>query len=91
MNIDDIKLEMIGNGQDPDDYDITITNYGYKVEPKWFYEMKQVSKREDKPIIEDLNATAEFATITAMDKDEIAEMLVYALQKIDELEVRLNG
>lgn len=91
MIIDNIKQDLINNKQNPDDYDITITEYGYKVVPKWFYETKQIAKKEDKPIIEDLNATAEFATITAMDKDEIAEMLVYALQKIDELEARLNG
>ena len=34
---------------------------------------------------------AELTTLAATDKDDIAEMLVYALQKIDELEGRLNG
>lgn len=38
----------------------------------------------------DINNVAELTTIVAMDKDDIAEMLVYALQKIDELEGRLN-
>ena len=42
-------------------------------------------------IIEDVNTVAEFATISALDKEELAEMLVYALQRIDELEGRLNG
>ena len=42
-------------------------------------------------LTEDVNSVAELTTITAMDKDEIAEMLVYALQRIDELEARING
>ena len=40
---------------------------------------------------QDINDVAELTTIVAMDKDEIAEMLVYALQRIDELEARING
>ena len=40
---------------------------------------------------DDVNDVAELTTIVAMDKDEIAEMLVYALQRIDELEARING
>lgn len=39
---------------------------------------------------DDVNDVAELTTMIAMDKDELAEMLVYALQKIDELEERLN-
>ena len=41
--------------------------------------------------IEGTNDVAEMTVLNAMDKDDIAEMLVYALQKIDELEGRLNG
>lgn len=41
-------------------------------------------------LTEDVNDVAELTTITAMDKDELAEMLVYALQRIDELEVLIN-
>lgn len=40
---------------------------------------------------DDLNITAETAVYTAMDVDDIAEMLVYALQKIDELEAKIDG
>lgn len=40
---------------------------------------------------DDVNDVAELTTITAMDKDELAEMLVFALQRIDELEARLDG
>lgn len=39
----------------------------------------------------DLNETAEFATMNALDKDELAEMLVFALEKIAELEGKING
>lgn len=91
MTIEDIKQELTEQGKDPNDFDIKIIKNGYSITPKWFYEQKQIAKKEDAPIIEDVNDVAEFATITALDKDEIAEMLVYALQRIDELEARLNG
>lgn len=42
-------------------------------------------------IKKDMNDVAELTTMTALDKDELAEMLVYALQKIDELEARVDG
>lgn len=40
---------------------------------------------------EDINSTANFASIVAMDKDELAEMLTIAFQRIDKLEVKVNG
>ena len=91
MDIDKIKTNLIEQGLDVDDFKITILENGYSITPKWFYETKQIAKKEDKPIIEDVNDVAELTTIVAMDKDEIAEMLVYALQRIDELEARING
>jgi hypothetical protein len=91
MVIEEIKQELIEQGKNPDDFNITITENGYSITPKWFYENKQIAKKEDKPIIEDVNDVAELTTIVAMDKDELAEMLVYALQRIDELEARMNG
>lgn len=91
MGIEEIKQHLIDIGHNPDDFNIIITEHGYSITPKWFYESKQIAKKEDKPIIEDVNDVAEFTTITAMDKDEIAEMLVYALRRIDDLEARLNG
>lgn len=65
----------------------------------WQYDEVQYTIREWQEIIgiktdllqEDVNDVAELTTMVAMDKDDIAEMLVYALQKIDELEGRLNG
>ena len=91
MDIIIIEQELINQGRDPDDFYIKITENGYSVIPKWFYEIKQIAKKEDNPIIEDVTTVAEFAAISAMDKEEIAKMLVYALQRIDELEARLNG
>ncbi len=40
---------------------------------------------------EDMNDVAELTTIVAMDKDDLAEMLLYALQRIDVLEGLING
>lgn len=88
---DEIINSIIEQGLDPNDFEISITGCGRTVTPKWFYETRQIAKKEDKPIIEDVNDVAELTTITAMDKDELAEMLVYALQRIDELEEMING
>lgn len=91
MTLGKITQELIEQGKNPNDFNIKVFEEGYSVTPKWFYEDKQIAKEEDKPIVEDVNDVAEFATIIAMDKDEIAEMLVYTLMKIDELEARING
>ena len=91
MDLSTIKEQLVKEHKDPNDFNIKILENGYSVEPKWFYETKQIAKKEDKPIIEDVNDVAELTTIVAMDKDELAEMLVYALQRIDELEARING
>lgn len=90
MILEEIKQELISAGKDPEDFNIEIKNNVIIITPKWFYEQKQIAKKEDAAIIQDVNDVAEFATIMAMDKDEIAEMLVYALQRIDELEAKIN-
>lgn len=41
--------------------------------------------------IEDTNDVAEMTALNALDKDDIAEMLLYVLQRIDELEEMING
>lgn len=91
MSIEEIRQDLINHGKDPNDFNITFTENGYSITPKWFYEQKQIAKQEDEPIIEDVNDVAELTTLVAMDKDEIAEMLVYTLQRIDELEEMING
>ena len=89
--IEEIKNQLMQEGKDPNDFEIDVVGDSYSITPKWFYEQKQIAKKEDEPIIEDVNDVAELTTIVAMDKDELAEMLVYALQRIDELEARING
>ncbi len=89
--IEEIRKKLLEQGENPDDFIITIKGNTTHIYPKWFYEIKKVAKNEDKPIIADINDVAELTTFTAIDKDELAEMLVYALIKIDELEARING
>lgn len=89
--LESIKQELIADGLDPGDFNITQKNGVIKVVPKWYFEMKQIARKEDEPIIDDVNAVAELTTMTSMDKDELAEMLVFALQKLDELEEKMNG
>lgn len=86
-----IENELRAKNLDPDDFNIILTDNGYQVTPKWFYETKQIAKKEDKPIIGDVNDVAEMTVLNALDKDDIAEMLLYALQRIDELEEMING
>lgn len=47
MTIDEIKQELIVQGREPDDFDITILEDGYSITPKWYYENKQIAKKED--------------------------------------------
>ena len=47
MTVEEIRQELISNGHDPDDFNIDVTENGYCVTPKWFYEIKQVAKKED--------------------------------------------
>lgn len=91
ITVEEVKDILQKSNRNPDDFNIKIFENGYSVFPKWSYQPRQIAKEEDTPIIADVNDVAEFSTIIAMDKDEIAEMLVYALQKIDELEARLDG
>ncbi|WP_324824974.1 hypothetical protein [Sinanaerobacter sp. ZZT-01] len=70
---------------------MTLKSKYLRMGPKWYYENKQIAKQEDEPIIEDLESVAELTTFTSMDKDEIAEALVMALQRIDKLEEKING
>ena len=92
MTSDDIKKELIEQGLNPEDYSILLEKNGYQI---WKKEVApnyaRFATQEDKPIKLDINDVAEFTTVIATDKDEIAEMLVYALQKIQELEGKLNG
>lgn len=89
MTLEEIKQELIGQGKSPDDFNITIFENGYSVTPKWFYENKQIAKKEDKPIIEDVNSVGETLAFALMDSNSIAETLAFALLKITELEAEI--
>jgi hypothetical protein len=91
MNLEGIKQELIEQGKSPDDFNIQIAEEGFLVTPKWFYEIKQIAKLLDKPTKDDIDITAETLVLTMMDVEDLAEMIVYALNKIDELEAKING
>lgn len=50
-------------------------------------------QREVKPneLQEDLDTVAKFSTMTNMDVNDVAELLLHALQRIEELEDEING
>ncbi len=91
MTIEEIKQELIEQGKDPNDFNIKIIENGYTITPKRFYETKQVARKEGKLMKEDVDVVAETLVLAMMDIEDLAGMLVYALNKIDELEAKLNG
>lgn len=91
MPRNEMEKEIIEQGMNPKDFDIFIEDDRRGYTPKWSYETKEIAKKEDKPIIDDVDTVADLVATTSIDKDELAEMLVYAMQRIDELEVKLNG
>ena len=86
MGIEQIRQNLIDQGFDPDDFDIEITEEGYKVTPKWYWEHLQKAKEADKPIMEDVEVVAETTVYALMDIETLAEMVVYLLNKVEELE-----
>lgn len=48
--IEEITQDLIDNGKDPEDFDIIIEENRYSVIPKWYYETKQIAKKEDIPL-----------------------------------------
>lgn len=88
---DEVIQFIINRGDNPNDFKITSTDDMLKIEPQPSFEQRQVARQEDKPIKEDVDLVAEIALINAMDKDDITQLLMYALEKIDELEAKING
>lgn len=88
---EEIKKDLIKNGIEPDDFKITVSEDRYEITPKWFYETKQIAKKEDKPIKEDVDVVAETAVFAMMDIEDLAQMLVHTFQRINELEAKING
>lgn len=96
MTLEEIKQELIDNGQDPNDYEILITENSCQYwkkgfEPQWFKNNKQIAKEEDEPIKQDVDIVAETTAITMMDMETLADTVVYLMGKVEELEGRLNG
>lgn len=93
--IERIKQELYEQGEDLNDFNVTITKNGYSITPKWFYETKQIAKKEDKSINEDVNVVAETTVITMDDINTTAETVALLIKEIKilktELEVIKNG
>ena len=43
----EIYNQLIERGENPEDFTITIFENGYSITPKWYYESKQIAKKED--------------------------------------------
>lgn len=91
MSIEKIKKDLINEGVDPDDFNITILPNGYSLSPKWFYQIKNIAKDEDKPIKEDVDVTAETIVLTAQDVTMLADTVTQLATKIAELEGKISG
>ena len=85
MTIEEIKQELINQGKDLNDFEITITEDGHTVTPKWFYEYKKIAKKEDEPIIEDVGDIGETVAYNLIDINDIAQTLAAVLLEIDNL------
>lgn len=84
-----IRQELVNNGKNPEDFNIEVKENFIKVTPKWSYQIRQLVKEEDRPIIEDVNAVGETLAFVLMDNNDIAETLAFALLKISELETEI--
>lgn len=91
MNLVDIKAMLSDQGHDLNDFDIEINEGGYSVSPKWYYENKKIAKQQDKPIIEDVNVTAETIVYTAQDVMMLADTVMQLMGRVIELEAKVNG
>ena len=91
MTMEEIKQNLKNKGKDISDFDIKITEIGYSITPKWFYETKQIAKKEDKPIIEDVNTIGETVAYNLIDINDIAETLAIVLIEISNLKAEIEG
>lgn len=90
-DIDVIKKEMILNGKNPDDYEIVITDEYYSISPKWYTLNKEIAKKEDVLIQDDVDLVAETTVFAMADIEVLAETLVYALNEIEVLKSEIEG
>ena len=78
--IGQLEQELIEQGKNPNDFNIRVTENGHTITPKWFYETKQIAKKEDKPIKEDIDVTAETVVYTTSDVADLAETVVVSME-----------
>ena len=90
MTIEEIKQELITLGKNPDDYKIDIFGDGYSISPKWYTQYKEIAKKEDVPIIQDINDVAGTVAYNLIDVNDLAETLALALIKIDNLKTEIE-
>jgi hypothetical protein len=57
MTLQQIIAEIEQAGMNPNDFNITIFDGGYKVEPRASYEPRQIAREEDNPIKTELETT----------------------------------
>lgn len=89
MDIGTIKQELLKQGQNPEDFDIQVFEHGYSITPKWFHETKKIAKKEDKPIIEDVNDVAITTAFVLEDNMTVAETLAITLLEIENLKTEI--
>lgn len=89
--IEEIKNQLMQEGKNPDDFEINVVGDSYSVTPKWFYEQKQIAKKEDKPIIDDVNTIGETVAYNLIDMNDIAETLAIVLIEINNLKAEIEA
>ncbi|EGW39092.1 hypothetical protein [Desulfosporosinus sp. OT] len=77
ITLEQVEQELIQQGADPNDFNIKITETGYSVTPKWFYENKQIAKNEVGPTKEDV--------------ETVADTVVYLMGEVERLSTELEA
>lgn len=87
MIVEEYRQIIISQGFNPDDFEIDENGF----RPKWYWENLQKAKQADKPIIEDINVTAETVVYTIEDVQMLADTVADLMQRVSELEARLEA
>lgn len=90
--MDKAVIEQIikNNGDNPDDFNITIYEDGYQIAPKKSYEIRAIAKECYKPVIEDINVVAETIVVNMNDLNDIAETIAFLMSEIESLKIELE-
>lgn len=78
---------IISQGYNPNDFEIDETGF----RPKWYWETLQRTRKEAKPLTEDINVTAETLVYTIEDVQTLAATVAVLMQRVSELETRLEA